>query len=140
MEGKELIKRLLMSYPVIYGGAMMATWLCCIIYSPEIRFGLDYFAWMFLVALLGDLPLLWFYSRKELTNKQWRVRLLLHFITLETILLLVGYYMTWYETFTEGLVFTFSILCVYVIVRTISFTGDLLEARKLNEQLKKLKR
>ncbi len=140
MEGKELLKRLLISYPIIYGGGMMATWLCCMIYSPDSVFSLEYFGWMFVIALLGDLPCLIFYSRKELTAKQWTNRWLIHLALLEGILLIVGYYLELYEGIMQGVVFGISVLLVYVIVRVLCFTGDFFEANQINEQLKKIKK
>lgn len=139
MEGKELIKRLVVSYPVIYGGAMMATWLCCMVYAPDSVFGLDYFGRMFLVALAGDLPSLIFFSRKELTEKQWMLRTAVHLAVLVAVLLIIGYFMDFYHGFGEGAVFAASVFLVYAAVKVLCFTGDFVEARRMNERLKRMK-
>lgn len=139
MEGKELIKRLLVSYPLIYGGAMMATWFCCKIYAPDSVFDLDYFGWMFLVALAGDLPSLIFYSTKELTEKQWMFRMAVHLAMLETVLLIIGYFMEFYESVVQGMIFAAAVFFVYAAVKGICFTGDSVEAKKINERLKTIK-
>lgn len=140
MDGREILKKMLLGYPLIYGGAMMGTWFCILIYAPNETFGVDYFGWMFLVALVADLPMLIFYSQKRLSNRQWNIRKILHAIILTLVMLGVGYMLEFYETFQEGLIFMVSVVGVYLMVSAFSFAGDFIEAKRINEQLKKLKK
>lgn len=55
MELRELIKRLIISYPIIYGCSIMATFVFCLVFDPDSVFGMDYLGKMFLFALAGDL-------------------------------------------------------------------------------------
>lgn len=139
MDGREILKKMILGYPLIYGGAMMATFVCILIYAPDEKFGVDYFGWMFLVALMADLPLLIFYSKKKLNKQQWNIRTILHAITLTMVMLGVGKVFGFYESFKEGIIFMLTVIGVYMMVSTLSFAGDVLEAKRINEQLKKLK-
>lgn len=140
MELRELLKRIVNSYFVIYGCSMMGTLLFCLIFDPESVFDVRYLEWMLLFSALGDLPALVFYSRKELTEKQWRVRLVIHFILLEAVLLVTAKYLKLYETFVQGAVFAGIILLVYVLVRAVCFAGDFRTAKDINDKLKEIRK
>lgn len=139
MEFRDLIKRMVISYFVIYGCSFMGTWLFCVIFDPNGIFGLNYFKDMAIFSLLGDLPSLIFYSSSELSKKQWNVRLILHFIILETVLLAAAKYLQLYHTLLQGAVFAGIILLVYVIVRGACFAWDIETARAINDKLREMK-
>ncbi len=140
MELRELLKRIFNSYFVIYGCSMMGTLLFCLIFNPESVFGVRYFEQMLLFSALGELPALIFYSKKELTEKQWRVREIIHFILLETVLLIMAKYMELYRTFFQGIVFAGIILLVYILVRAVCFAGDFQTAKHINDKLKEIRK
>lgn len=139
MEVQQLLKKLIVSYPIIYGGTMMATLIYCLVFEPNTSFGLDYFCWMLLFALAGDLPSVLFYSRRELTRRQWNVRTLIHFIVLVLVLLFFAKKLELYHTFQQGLFFAGLVLAVYLIVMFACFAGDRAQANKINERLKAMK-
>lgn len=140
MDRREILKKMVLSYPLIYGGAMMATWLCVLIYAPDATFGVDYFGWMFLVALVGDLPAFIFYSKRKLTKQQWNTRTILHAITLALVMLGAGYLLGFYENFKEGTIFMATVIVVYLMVLGFSFASDVIDANQVNEQLRKMKK
>lgn len=140
MELRELLKRMVNSYFVIYGCSMLGTLLFCVIFDPEVAFDVQYLEWMLLFSALGDLPALVFYSGKELTLKQWRVREIIHFVVLEIVLLVAANCQEMYETFWQGVVFAGIILLVYVLVRAVCFAGDFETARNINDQLKEIRK
>lgn len=140
MELRDLIKKILVSYPAIYGGSMMATFVFCLLFSEGAVFGVDYFGQMLLFSLAGDLPLLVFYSKKELSQKEMNVRVVIHFFLLECVLMVFGGYLRLYETVFQGVFFFFIILAVYVIVVASVFCGDLRKAKQLNDALAEKKR
>ncbi|MGN0249497.1 MAG: DUF3021 family protein [Lachnospiraceae bacterium] len=139
MEPKKIIGKIILGYPIIYGGSMMATYLFCMIFDRNATFSLDYFGYMFLFALVGDLPSLVFCSKRELSKKEWNIRLLLHFILLETVLLVFAGILGMYHTLTEGIFFFVLVMAVYVMVRGLTFAGDILEVKKINAKLRERK-
>lgn len=139
MEPKKLFGKMLLGYPIIYGGSMMATYLFCMIFDRDAAFTLDYFGYMFLFALAGDLPTLVFCSKRELSKREWNIRVLLHFILLEAVLLGFAGILGLYNTLAEGIFFFFLILAVYAMVRGLTFAGDILEVKKINERLRERK-
>lgn len=139
MELRELLKRMINSYFVIYGCSMMGTLLYCLIFMPDEVYNIEYFEWMLVFSLAGDLPTMVFYSKKELTEKQWRVRLIIHFVLLEAVLLVMAKYMKMYRTFLQGAVFAGIVLLVYVLVRAVCFAGDFQTAKNINDKLKEIR-
>lgn len=139
MELREIIKKLIISYPTIYGCTMMATLVFCLIFHPDAVFGIDYLGKAMLFALAGDLPSLVFYSKREPDHRSWMIRQVIHLFLLETVLLVFGRYLDYYDNVTEGVLFFFIVLIVYVVVRTLAFSGDFREAKKINQILAKRK-
>lgn len=135
MELGKLIKKICVSYPVIYGGSMMATLAFCLVFYPERVFGLDYLAKMLLFSLAGDLPILVFCSGKELSQQEWMGRMILHFVLLEVVLMTFGGIWGLYETFIEGIAFFLIVLLVYIGVRLIVFSDDSRQAEQMNQAL-----
>lgn len=139
MEMKAVIKSMIRDYPVIYFCTMVATIIYCGIFVPNENFSLTFLISMIVFAILGDLPMLLFYSPKELTERQWRVRKVLHFITLELVLLCTAKWLDFYQTFLQGAFFFILILLVYIIVSLFIYSSDKRLANTLNEKIMKRK-
>lgn len=140
MELRELIKRLIISYPIIYGCSIMATFVFCLVFDPDSVFGMDYLGKMFLFALAGDLPSLVFYSKRELSHKEQVLRKLIHLLLLEGVLLTIGRIMGLHDNMTEGIFFFFIVLAVYLIVWFLAFSDDLRQAKEINKALEQRKK
>ncbi|TCL59047.1 DUF3021 family protein [Kineothrix alysoides] len=135
-----LMKKMISLYAVIYGGSMFGTLVFCTIFYPDETFGLGYFTWMLVYALLGDLTMLVFYSRKELTEKQLLVRQTVQILLLEIVLLTAAYQAGMFQGVMEGAVLLLVILGVYMMVRFIGFRKDLQLAKQLNARLQERKK
>lgn len=140
MELRELIKKLVISYPIIYGCSMMATFVFCLVFYPDSDFGLYYFGEMFLFALAADLPSLVFYSKRELSHKELMVRIIIHLLLLEGVLLVIGRLMGLHDNITEGIFFFFIVLAVYVVVWLLVFSDAARQAKEINKALEERKK
>ncbi|WP_342759227.1 hypothetical protein [Kineothrix sedimenti] len=109
-------------------------------FYPYEEFGLSYFVWMLVYSLMGDLTMLVFYSPKELTEKQWIVRQIVHILLLEIVLLTAAHQAGMFEGVLEGTVLVLVILAVYLLVRFIGFRKDLQLAKKLNMRIQERKK
>lgn len=99
----------------------------------------DIYTFLF-CALAGDLPSFILYSRKELTKKQTRIRMIIHFIVLEAVLITLGNITGWVNDWLQSVVFFVDIAIIYLIVCLFSYNNDRLAARKINEKLKEMKK
>jgi hypothetical protein len=138
MDLKEILSRMFHSYFIILTGTLTAAAVFCSIFANDAAFGVDMFWKMLLLALLTDLPLLLFYSRKEISNKGWIAREILHFGVIIAILLYFGYTWEWIEpSFLQTGIFIALVVGVYAAVRVIVFQLDKKTAEQLNKGIKK---
>ncbi|MBQ6888423.1 MAG: DUF3021 family protein [Lachnospiraceae bacterium] len=136
MDLKDFVKFLIRQYFVIYTGSMIATFCFCMAFYPEDSLPVSYPAWMLLFSLCGTLPGAVFYSKNELTKKQWYIRRVIHVVLLEAVLLVAGNILGMYEGLSGGFWFAITVLAVYVFVNFITFWMDQKTAEELNKKLK----
>ena len=91
-----------------------------------------------LTGFIGAIPTFLFYFRKEPTRKQFFVRTILHFIIIETLIMIEGWLFRWYDEFIQGLIVFIMIFVVYLFVWFFSFKLDCSLADNINNALKKI--
>ncbi|MFA9464232.1 MAG: hypothetical protein ACERKN_08040 [Velocimicrobium sp.] len=138
MSIEEIRKAFVYDYFVIVTGTVAGTFIFCLILDKNATFSLLYFGWVLLFSFLADIPLFIFYSKKELPEHKWRIRIVLHFIVLEALLLLLAYIADMYENIVGGMFFAIIVAGVYVMVRFIGHQMNLRLAIKMNERLKRI--
>lgn len=131
----DLIRQLIRDYFVIFGILIIGT----VFLTPPNTINRDYILLAMVFAAVGDLPSIVFWSKSELTENSRRLRRIIHFILLETVILIFGGITGIVSGFAEYLIFAIEIVVIYVIVRFITWRGDLATAKKINEKLKNLK-
>lgn len=136
MNFKTLLKMFFLHFAVIYGLSMMVTliWTACV--APEGRFGVDFLWKMLLFSLGADLPLFIFYSRKELSAKQSLLRMAIHAVLLEVILLPAGYFIGLWGGVGGFFIFFFVVLAVDAAVIALTFLNCKAEADEINAAIK----
>lgn len=134
MELTELLKKMIRDYFVIVTGTVIGTLVYCVVREPDALFKVSDFLWILLFALAGDLPTLIFYSSKELTYKKWKIRIQLHIIVLETLLLSIATYSGIIKSvFPDGVFFAVIILFVFFMVWAVHWRLDKKTAKDLNQ-------
>lgn len=136
MEFKGFIHALIRQYFVIYTGSMIATFCFCQAFYQGEALPVSYLAWMLLFSLCGTLPGIIFYSKKELSPKQWMVRKGIHFVLLECVLLTAGKVLGMYRGIKQGFWFAITVLAVYAFVSVFGYWSEKKTAEALNEKLK----
>lgn len=99
--------------------------------SPELPWQI------FLTGILGALPSFLFYFKNEPTKNQFRVRTVIHFIVIETVVMTEGAFFGWYESFIDGLILFAVILAVYLFVWAYSYFMNMHLAKDINAALKR---
>lgn len=140
MDMHEIIRKILQQFPVIYLGAMICTMIYCAIFDSDSVFTISYFAWMMLFSLLGAIPSLVFYTKKELSESKMRIRLVIHFVIIEVELLIMGYWLKLYHTFVQGCFFFLLICGVYAFVWVSVFYFDTKAASAMNQRIRERKK
>ena len=107
--------------------------------EPDVKFGYEVFAYPLIYGLLGTLPGLIMYSRKELTIKQTIIREVIQMFMVVVIIIgfMFGRYKFVPETLPKIIGVSVSVVIVYVLVTFFGWLIDLRTAGKMTEDLKK---
>lgn len=135
---KDILKRMVIHYFIIFTGTMFATYIYCSFFYPDLTIDLHYLSQFMGFALVGDLPLLVFYSKHELTDRQIKVRYAIHFLLLELVLTVTAYKLEFYQNCFEASAFCFAVLVIYMLVRVVNFFLDKKTAKSINERLREM--
>ena len=138
---KSILKQMIRHFFIIYTGAVFGTFIYCFIFARDAVFGINYFIQVFFLSVSGDLPLLIFYSKKELTKAQMKGRHVLHFCTIEIVVLVVGKCFGLYgNTLAEAGVFFAIIAFVYLLVFIFGYMMNAATADAINKRIEERKR
>lgn len=136
MKIRMLLRTFIQHFFTIYALSMIVTPIFCGIFSPDAQFSTHYFWQMMGFSLLADLPLLLYYSPKELSRRQWMLRSVAHTIVLECALMYAGFKIGLYAGFTGGVALFISILAVDCGVRLLNYLRDRELADAINRRLR----
>lgn len=137
MKKNTMISLLISQFFIIYAGSMFATILFLSLSNPPIKSLPSEYLWQVaLFSLAADLLSLVYYSKNELTRKQFWIRTAIHTVLLEVILMILGYRIGMYGDFFGGCLMIFIILTVDAFVRFVSYLSDRHTADAINEKLK----
>jgi len=137
---KSVLKKMIVHFFIIYTGAVFGTFIYCLIFERNAVFGIDYFIQLFVMSVFGDLPLLIFYSKKELTKAQMKRRYIFHFCTIEIVLLVVGKRFGLYgDTLAETGVFFAIVAFVYLLVFVFGYMMNAATADEINKRIEERK-
>jgi energy-coupling factor transporter transmembrane protein EcfT len=109
-------------------------------YYPDLVFDLKsiyiIMAFSFISALMGFI----LYSPNDLSEKNIRIRMAIHFFTLEILLIVLASVFDIVNSTVDGFILALQIAVIYFLVRLLSWQKDKKEAQKINEKLKALKK
>lgn len=78
----------LRKFVMIYGIIMICTFFMCYFFNPTSTLPVvSFFGRIIIFTILGMLTLFVYYSKEELSQKQWWIRTLLHIVILELVFL-----------------------------------------------------
>jgi len=130
-----LIKQLIRDYFIIFGILTIGS----VFLTPRDTINRDYILLVMAFAAVGDLPSIVLWSKSELTENNRKFRMIVHFILLETGILIFGGLAGIVSDFMGYVNFALQVAVIYIIVKLITWRGDLAMAKKINDRLKDLK-
>lgn len=138
---KNIIKMIITHFFMISVCVMFITALIDVI-TGDFSWGYTYqpsYPWLImLTGLLGALPSALFYFRKEPTKKQFYMRVVIHWVMIEAVIMTEGFFLGWYHDFLNAFIIFAIILIVYGMVWFFSAKTTSKDAVDINEALKKL--
>jgi len=108
-------------------------------FQPDMRFGYEAFAYPLIYGVIGSVPGLLMYSKKELTLKQTLIR---EFIQMSLIIVLIitfmfGRFKNIQDLVPQIIGVSVSIVIIYVLVHFFGWLMDLKTAKIMTEDLKR---
>lgn len=140
MRFSEFVKETIREFLMIFASVVIIITILRQIFAPDIAFDLKsiyiIMAFSFLSALTGII----LYAPHGISEKKMRVRIVVHFFTLEILLISLGSLIGAVSSVSGALTLAFEIAVVYAIVRLLSYENDKKEAGRINERLKAVKK
>lgn len=135
---RDLMKYLISQFFVITVGILVITSLPNLgatLRGEEIVYGSFYPYMVIFTGFLSTLPsvLLWF--REEPTKKQCYIHMAMHFIAVQVIVMLEGFWFEWYQNSNEAIKLFGLVLLVYLFVYLYSYYTNRDTADAINDAL-----
>lgn len=133
---KEHIKDNLMNFFIIVTLVNIVIFVCGMIMMPEQQLTYTAFLVPIIDGLLGIIPGLVMYSKRELTVRQMLIREAIQLLSIEAIILFFTFGFSGSLNIKYLLVVATSVAVVYVMVNVIRYFLDIRSAKKLMDELK----
>ena len=139
MRLKDHLRKLAQDYFTIFAVIVITLTILRQVFAPDTHFELkDIFIYM-ICALVADLPSLILYTPKEISEKEMRLRIILHFVVLEAALLVLGNVTGWVKGASSTVIFAIQIAVIYVVIRFLKWKGDSQSAQSINQRLQAMR-
>lgn len=139
MKLSELAKEIIRDFLVIFASIIIIITVLRQIYAPELVFDLISIYTIMGFCLLGALTGIILYTPHGISERAMRIRIVVHFIILEVLLIALASFIGVVSSISGGLLLALQIAVVYAIVRLLSYEKDKKDADKINERLKAVK-
>ena len=135
---REHIKNNIMSFFIIVTLVNIAIFICGIVLAPDEKLGYTAFIVPVIDGILGVIPGLIMYSKRELSVKQMIVRDIIQLICIELIIMVFSFGFTPITSISIPRIFAVigSVAFVYVGVVVIMYLLDFRTAKKMTDELK----
>ena len=106
--------------------------------QPDLRFGYEAFAYPLLYGIIGSVPGLVMYSKKELTVKQTLIREFIQMMLIVALIIgfMFGRFNITSEHVPQIIGVSISVMIIFVLVHVFAWLMDLKTANKMTEDLK----
>jgi hypothetical protein len=135
MKKKELMSSLMRNYFIIFTVIIIGTALL----NPTHAFTFREVMLSALFALAGDLPSLVYYSKKEFSIRSKYVRMVIHFVLLEVVIMTFGNIMGQASGITQTIFLGVEVFGIYLLVGLFTWLIDRKTANDINQQLSNIR-
>lgn len=140
MKFSEFVQKIVKDFLTIFASITIINTILRQIYSPNLAFDLKsmyiIMAFSFISALIGII----LYPLNDISETKMRIRIAIHFFTLELILIALGSIFEIVNNALDVIILVMQIATIYILVRLLSWKNDKKDAKKINEKLKAFKK
>lgn len=128
-------------FVMIYGIIMICTFFMCLFFNPTSQLPVvSFFGRIIIFTLLGMATLIVYYSKEELTQRQWWIRTVLHLVILEVIFLPLAHHWEFWYGKLDAVIYASFILIAKVLWVLIDYGITAKTASDINEEIRKRKK
>lgn len=139
MHGKEFVIDLIRTFFTVVTLINVAMLVMGLWFAPDMKFGYEAFAAPLIYGVVGTLPNIVMYSKRELSVRELFVRKVLEFILIEVLVLGVAFYGA--DTFWQQpkiiISVGISIFLIYVVASIIDWAQNYVAAKRMTDELMK---
>jgi len=138
---KEIFPMMMRSFCVIVTGILAFFWFIGSFCAQNDSYAVLELGRILIISFVAILFFLIFYSNKELTSKQMKIRVVIHFFAIAPTTIFLGVYWKWFSIESSVQIFS-AVLCflfIYMIVFWRVFIKGLKDAKMINDALEKHK-
>lgn len=138
---KDTLKAMLVEFFIILSGTTICAAIFCTVFYRDVVLGIDFLWQLIILAFLTTLPQFLFFSKKEISKKQMRIRQSIHVVLVVGLLVFLAHIWDWVEftSVIEPLAFVMLVLLSYTAIATYMYRRDKKLAARLNEKLREFK-
>ncbi|KMY55875.1 hypothetical protein AC623_19635 [Bacillus sp. FJAT-27231] len=140
MKLSEFVQKMMKDFLIIFASIIIIITILRQVYYPDMAFDLKsiYIVMAFSIfsALIGFI----LYSPHDMSEKEIRIRTVIHFAALEILLIVLGSIFDIVNNTSDAITLALEIAVIYTLVRLLSWRNDKKEAQKINEKLKAFKK
>lgn len=128
-------------FVMIYGIIMICTFFMCLLFNPTSELPVvSFFGRIIVFTFLGMATLIVYYSKEELTQKQWWCRTLLHILILEAVYLPLAHHWEFWYGKVDAIIYASFILLAKFLWQLIDYGIAVRTAEDINEKIRKRRR
>lgn len=136
----EFMQKIVKDFLIIFAAIIIILTFLRQLYLPGSAFDLEsiyiIMAFSLLSALLGFI----LYTPNDINEKEMRLRIVIHFLTLEILLISLASIFSLVNSAPEAVILAVQIAVIYILVRLLSWQKDKKDAMQINEKLQALKK
>ncbi|WP_436866798.1 DUF3021 family protein [Bacillus fungorum] len=136
MKFSEFVQNMIRDFLIIFASLIIIITILRQIFYPHMAFDLKSIYIIIAFSFLGALTGFILYSPNEISEKKMRIKIFIHFFTLEILLITLGSILGILKSGLDVIIIALQIAVIYIIVRLLSWRNDIKEAQKINEKLK----
>ncbi|MDM5233989.1 DUF3021 family protein [Lysinibacillus pakistanensis] len=140
MKLSEFVRDIIKDFLIIFASIIIIITFLRQIYYPNMAFDLKSIYIIMSFSLLSALTGFILYSPNDLSEKKMRIRIIIHFFTLEILLIVLGSAINIVNDALGVISLALQIAVIYIIVRLLSWQNDKKDVKKINEKLKLMKK
>lgn len=128
-------------FVMIYGIIMICTFFMCLLFNPTSELPVvTFFGRIIVFTFLGMATLIVYYSKEELTQRQWWCRTLLHIVILEAVYLPLAHHWEFWYGKVDAIIYASFILFAKLLWQLIDYGIAVRTAEDINEKIRKRRR